>query len=251
MLSSAHLIVPPLLLSALFFYVSQTIVNADAVLRARIIRIPLWKLQFFCAPVAMFVCLRAAARSSPTSWPWAAMALTPFCWNFAVEPWALPNDRLFRGAFYTHHVAPILACVQMQSQRFHSDGGMAQALLFAHCWLLHPIGNFDHWGIISKQILFWPYISSGFLCMVYWWSSSTTSMLAAAAVALQYAGRWGLFLRLIALYGAPMSADRFEVRKQPAELASFAVAFAVVSLGAKVIVPFIVVVLSCVLLSGG
>ena len=146
-----------------------------------------------------------------------------------------------------------MSCVALQgSEVSPADGGTAQALLFAHCWLMHPIGSLDQWGIVNKQSLFWPYIGSGFGCMLMWWSSMGSSSsiftFAAATVVLQYAGRWGLFLRLVALYGAPVSADTFEVRKQPAELASFVLAFAVSLVSATVMVPFTLAVLTCVLL---
>ena len=104
------------------------------------------------------------------------MAVVAF--NFGVEPYDLPRDDLvFSVCFYLHHYAPVLACALTTSYKNEDDGGSggdkssfgcAQALLFGHAWILHPLGYLAAKDAIDKETTFQPSMASGFLGMMYW-----------------------------------------------------------------------------------
>ena len=139
----------------------------------------------------------------------------------------------------------------MQAQSRAPHDATCAALLFAHCWLLHTIGNLEHLGWIDKQRWFWPYELLGLTFKCAWWRDfllrqppppvSPYSIFRLPLlnsplmpVALQYCGRWGLYLRLLRLRGAQPrrevnenKEDRFETLKQPVEASAFLLAFVV------------------------
>jgi hypothetical protein len=90
-----------------------------------------------------------------------AILMVPFAFNFGVEPFDLSGDVQFLICFYLHHFAVVLACCRFpwcyyayyHDQDNHNNAsfcveegdtinqfGLAQALLLAHAWALHPIG---------------------------------------------------------------------------------------------------------------
>lgn len=102
-------------------------------------------------------------------------------------------------------------------------------MLFGHAWALHTISTAQHRGWADKQTLFWPYILTGLAAQSFWWHSlgageGAIRYLEVVPILLQYAGRWGLYLRLRALLGDALPTDAFEARKQGVELATFSLA---------------------------
>jgi hypothetical protein len=220
-------LLPPLLCGGLFVLLAHAAMNRNAALRARVTGNPLWKAQFFLHPLIVSGCIWLAARDGTSSntgeisW-WAPIVLAPFVFNFGVEPWDLPRDLVFYTLFYAHHLGALLACAVAVVEI--SRGGAPTALLFGHCWLLHTIGNLDHWMVIDKQRWFWPYMVQGFVVKCVW-CRSLPSTAAVACVAVQYVGRWGLHIRLQALVDGA-TVDTFEVRKQFIEPVAFFAAWA-------------------------
>jgi len=227
----------PFVFPFLFILVGKYITAAA---RAKITGRKLWKAQFLCHPIIVFF-FTFLAGSVPHSRAKAVLALciTPFAFNWGVEPWDLPPDPIFFLCFYAHHLAPIAACL------VSTTAPMAQALLFAHGWQLHTIGSLDrlpknHWAHVSKQLWCGPYYLQGFLVQCFWWHSIGTSfggqpsseIVRLLPVLIQFAGRWGLYLRLEALMGHPQVTDpkydALEARKQGVELGGFALAFLLV-----------------------
>merc|ERR1712023_474469 len=87
-----------LLAGVVWICLAQTLFNRDKVLRARVTANVLWKIQFFFHPfiIGAFVLRR---------WKLPIIFLTPFVFNFGVEPWDLPRELLFYTCFYAHHFA--------------------------------------------------------------------------------------------------------------------------------------------------
>jgi len=214
-------------------------VLTDRVTRSRVTGNSLWKMQFFCHPLIVGAWLLYPQWLPP-------LLLVPFVFNWGVEPWDLPRDAPFFACFYAHHLAPLLASMVLAASA--SDEGAlasrgwrtAQALLFAHCWLLHTLGDLHHRALVDKQRWFWPYTGLGFALHCRWWSAVAAAVAAsstpaplwlmAGPVLLQYAGRWGLYARLLALFPTMVGQDAFEERKLPAEAASLVVSLLLVLL---------------------
>ena len=232
------LVVLPLLLCAALTFAS-TKLSSHPQTRKRVTRNPFWKLQFFCHPLVVFLLLVLGRGSLKAS-----LCLVPFVFNFAVEPWDLPGDVLFRACFFLHHVAPVLCAVgyliagsNNASRDSVISGDVArrmlgQGMLFAHAWALHTIGNLDHLQWVDKQRVFWPYMAQGFLIKWVWWAgllnNGGSPALEALPILVQYAGRWGLYLRLQHLLGTSLPHDAFEKRKQAVEFGGFVLSFLLV-----------------------
>ena len=126
---------------------------------------PLWKLQFALHPLIVAVgaylistwdSTDVSASSSRINVP--MLCLSPFVFNFGVEPWDMPADWLFRLLFYFHHVAPLMTIITSASmlkdygfhddKKYYSSFCWIQALLFGHMWMLH---TFFYIGSISNR----------------------------------------------------------------------------------------------------
>lgn len=224
----------PFVCAVLFILLTHTKFKVDRAARSQVTGNPLWKAQFFGGPFLIFCILWSAARSTPSETPWVflPLILTPFVFNFGVEPWDLPVDTLFYLCFYSHHIAPVVACIGLQQAQQHDN--ISTALLFAHCWLLHPISSLQHWGLLNKQRIFWFYMLQGFIIKCFWWNKNyknistgiTSALVVSLGVFMQYLGRWGLYLRLNSLVSdGSMRLDHFEWRKQNVEASAFVLAF--------------------------
>jgi len=223
--------------------------------RKRITKNRLWKAQFFLHPVIIGGLVSAALSSEGDSLTaFYAMCLTPFAFNFAVEPWDLPTDSVFKMFFYFHHIAPIVACFnpKVRQDSLNFTVPVAHGLLFGHVWFLHTMGNLEHWGWIKKMDWFWAYELTGFFVHTFWfWAVffsqnmyagiSTSSYIFSAfrlllPVLLQYIGRWGLYLRLLQLAGWPeppyVGYDEFETKKTAVEAGSLVLGAALAGSGA-------------------
>jgi len=185
--------------------------------------------QFWLHPVVVAGSVFLAGRAENPLW---ALMLAPFCFSFGVEPWDLPDSNLFMAFFYAHHIAPLLACVEVAAfGGGDTRGALATALLFGHVWALHPIGRLK-----MKQQLFWPYVIEGAAVIAYWGHVSLrphpTSL---APVAVQMVGRWGLYLYIMKLCGWPKPGDKyydaFDRNKIPVEMASVLASVVVAYLG--------------------
>ena len=263
------------LLSTFFIGISRNIVQKQPDLRRRILANRLWQLQFLLHPIIVFLLvLRASTNinqypdisaSGPAVFP--LVLLSPFVFNFAVEPWNQPPDLQFKIAFYAHHIAPLLACCGSllpaelaPSARRTSEGSddsfgslgllgawqrfsFAQAAMFAHLWLLHPMDDLNRRKIIDKQRWFWPYMLQGvFVFGWFWWevvgvigamvprqgeaagSEQTISanlLLLILPVFVQLLGRWWLYWRVMCLLGSfkpgDPNYDAFETRRLTVE----------------------------------
>lgn len=221
----------PLALAAVIITLAQTTVQNDRAIRARVTGNLLWKVQFFCHPLIVGSFLFATAASSlhsPAGQAWLPLLLTLFVLNWGVEPWDQPPDFIFKLCFYSHHLAPLLWSLHAASVPSF-DGTMA-AMLFGHCWLLHTIGYLDKLGWIDKQRWFVPYMLQGAVLQCLWVRSQPSLYTySAGCVALQFVGRWGLYLRIEQLYGVGDAKsphyDAFESRKQSFEAAGFVLAY--------------------------
>ncbi|CAB9497783.1 expressed unknown protein [Seminavis robusta] len=253
--SSTHLwrfLTIPTLLSMAVIALARLCVQPNKALRKTITSNRLWKLQFLCHPIIVAGILMASSlptEKEETTSSFVIMSFATlsvlFAFNFGVEPFDVPNDMMFSLCFYLHHYAVVVASAIMLSFPTEDDGnhntkfsfGLSQAILLGHAWLLHPVAYLDTKQIIDKQAIFLPYIATGFICMLYWWSQDGDVIIPKVfrlPVAMQYMGRWGLYVRLCLLTGWHKpdhpNHDSFEWRKQYYELLSFALAFMVSTL---------------------
>lgn len=215
-----------------------TVVARDSKLRSSITSSVWWKLQFASHPLLVGSLVYWHGKYQH---PLAKLLLVPIVFNFGVNQRLLPNDMLFLVCFYLHHMAPLLVFHNnIQQPHGDNDGGLfplAQALLLGHAWALHTIGFLDHhFKWVNKQAFFFPYMMLGFVWKLYWWYNLTNDgnlyWLATYPIFLQYIGRWGLYWRLMTLFGGshPLhgSDDALERRKQPVELAAFLLSYGIV-----------------------
>ncbi|GAB5354375.1 hypothetical protein AAMO2058_000113400 [Amorphochlora amoebiformis] len=140
--AKVHLWILPSLLCIMFIQFSRYLRHHKE-LRSKITKSWMWKTQFFCHPVIIFIFLSKFHGSYI-----ATVLLVPFVLNFGVEPWKLPNDLMFYGFFYLHHIAPIT----LMHITIPHHQKLSQALLFGHAWCLHPIGSLVHWGYVNKEV---------------------------------------------------------------------------------------------------
>lgn len=196
-----------------------------------------WKFQFSLHPVIIGGLVYHSCRSRNPLW---MIVLSPFVFNFGIEPWDQPQSLVFNACFYGHHVAPLLACLDFAGEGLSVEAGklerfaIAQGLVFAHVWLLHTVGSLEWSGFAIKQRIFWPYVIQGFVLNAFWFHSclllGSSPSLFALPLLLQYCGRWGLYLSVCVAVGWPKPGDKgydsFEVRKMPAEFISLCFAAA-------------------------
>lgn len=214
----------PLGLSLIMIVLAKTFVLKK---RQTILRSKFWKLQFVCHPILV----GGLVYLTPIS-QIAVFVLVPIAFNFGVEPFEISKDTTLQLLLYLHHLAPVLAAsmVRLQDENSPPSLSLAQAVLFGHAWMLHPIARLDKKGIIDKQQCFWPYIIVGFVLKCSWWKDpALVRVQVRMPIALQYASRWGLYLRACWLYGwhhrSHPNFDAFEWNKQFVEVFCFGTAF--------------------------
>lgn len=232
---------------------AQKLVQPNPSLRRRVTSLLWWKAQFSLHPVliGLGVFYIGGSRWYSDNGSQTALlrmlALSPFVFNWGVEPYDMPDDKIFRMLFYLHHIAPLCTVVVTGDGHDPTRGddisfAAAQALVFGHLWCLHTFFTLERYEILSKQSLFLPYHVQGMVVFfVYWvalfrlvgdattatdgvddtfffWTSMTLKL--SMPLLLQLLGRWGLYLRLLRVDpDGPAKDDQFERRKQPVELA--------------------------------
>ncbi|CAD7956701.1 unnamed protein product [Amoebophrya sp. A120] len=253
-------LLPPLFLSVLFTLIGRFILRKKLAWRNAIVKNVFWKFQFNLHPVIVGLCVYLASCPKDLYFAeYASFMVVPFAFNFAVEPWDLPfRDKLFSLFFYLHHFGPVVGCIAADWASNHlaaagkiiplsatvtsnSTSLPATALLFAHIWLLHPIGTLDAKKLLNKQKIFWPYVLQGFLLKIAFWREMITAEKVyvsnygliqmqtdaiVLAIFLQFIGRWGSFLRLRLRFKI-MKEDKFEWHKCFWEPTLFFVAYVV------------------------
>ena len=121
----------------------------------------LWKLQFFLHPIIIGGGVYWIGHNGSTI---SLVLLSPFCFNFAVEPYDMPSDRLFQALFYLHHIAPLMTLLfQPETPATDETFAVTQGVAFGHLWCLHTFFTLDRYNVVNKQSLFWPYTVQGAL----------------------------------------------------------------------------------------
>jgi len=246
-------VLPPLGFALVMIVLSRAYVGRRPSVRAALVRNKLWKLQFILHPILMLLMISVvSAALQKASSPFtiiAQCALVVVSFNFGVEPFDIPQDKIFLCFFYLHHLAPSLVAASLalatpfssswsSSAGATGSGGAGGAILIAaalpsamvvgHAWALHPISYVHQKRWIDKHRWFGPYVISGCALHYNWWLSlcqhaypATVASFVILAVLSQYVGRWGLYLRACQLYGWQRQChpnhDPFEWNKQCAE----------------------------------
>lgn len=184
---------PAFLVSLGVWMVGRLVLSANDEYRRAVAHNPLWKVQFLFHPVIVGGCVYFANSTLPVC----GLLVAPFVFNWGVEPYNLADDPLLLFLFTVHHLAPVAACVAIESFSATASSNIAVALVFAHAWLTHSVNFLDHKGVITRDKWIWRYLALDFVLKCMWWMNpGSAPQLLMCAVAVQYGSRWSLLTRI-------------------------------------------------------